>query len=202
MTGRQRSRGRFDSSAQQIAATTFGHAFSNTGQEAGSITNITFSPGQLASTVVYRVLTLPASSALNPFGTKANLVYSFPDVGPEQVDVDTITYRLFGDVRGTAAGRPSTCRWIDTASSSRTTSFRQRRPAALGNFVSTVRGPSAVLPVCTNTVTSGTCNQVNELTPVGYPAYSLYPYLNAGSTRTSGIDVDLRSQFELVILAN
>lgn len=129
MTGRQRSRGRFDSSAQQIAATTFGHAFSNTGQEAGSITNITFSPGQLASTVVYRVLTLPASSALNPFGTKANLVYSFPDVGPEQVDVDTITYRLFGDVRGTAAGRPSTCRWIDTASSSRTTSFRQRRPA-------------------------------------------------------------------------
>ena len=66
----------------------------------------------------------------------------------------------------------------------------------LSNFVSTVRGPSAVLPVCTNTVTTGTCNQVNELTPVGYPAYSLYPYLNAGSTRTSGIDVDLRSKFD------
>ena len=32
------------------------------------------------------------------------MVYSFPDIGPQQVDVDTITYRLFGDVRGTAAG--------------------------------------------------------------------------------------------------
>jgi iron complex outermembrane recepter protein len=94
----------FDSSAQQIAATTFGHAFSNTGQEAGSIVNITFSPGKPASTVVYPVLSLPATSALNPFGTAANLVYSFPDVGPYQVDVDTITYRLFGDLNGKAAG--------------------------------------------------------------------------------------------------
>jgi len=94
----------FDSSAQQIAATTFGHAFSNTGQEQGSIVNITFSPGKLAGTVVYPVLTLPATSSLNPFGTAANLVYSFPDVGPYQVDVDTITYRLFGDVNGKAAG--------------------------------------------------------------------------------------------------
>jgi iron complex outermembrane recepter protein len=94
----------FDSSAQQVAATTFGHAFSNTGQEAGGIVNITGSPGQLFSTVAYPVLSLPASSPLNPFGTKANLVYSFPDVGPYQVDVDTITYRLFGNVKGTVAG--------------------------------------------------------------------------------------------------
>jgi iron complex outermembrane recepter protein len=90
----------FDSSAQQIAATTFGHAFSNTGQEAGSIVNITFSPGKLAGTVVYPVLSLPATSPLNPTGLKQNLVYSFPDVGPYQVDVDTLTYRLFGDVNG------------------------------------------------------------------------------------------------------
>lgn len=94
----------FDSSAQQIAATTFGHAFNNTGQEAGSIVNITGSPGQLFSTVVYPVLSLPATSPLNPFGTKANLVYSFPDVGPYQLTTDTITYRLFGDLKGTAAG--------------------------------------------------------------------------------------------------
>lgn len=103
----------FDSSAQQVAATTFGHAFSNTGQEQGSIVNITFSPGKLAGTVVYPVLSLPATSALNPFGSgctkpctpsAANLVYSFPDVGPYQVDVDTITYRLFGDINGKAAG--------------------------------------------------------------------------------------------------
>ena len=33
-----------------------------------------------------------------------NLVYSFPDMGPYQVDVDTLTYRLFGDVKGTVAG--------------------------------------------------------------------------------------------------
>jgi iron complex outermembrane receptor protein len=94
----------FDSSAQQIAASSFGHAFNNTGQENGSITNITFSPGQLASTVVYPVLSLPPTSPLNPTGTTQNLVYSFPEIGPYQVDVDTITYRLFADMRGTALG--------------------------------------------------------------------------------------------------
>jgi iron complex outermembrane receptor protein len=94
----------FDSSAQQIAAVTFGHAFNNTGPEAGSIVNITGSPGQLFSTVVYPVLSLPANSSLNPFGERANLVYSFPDVGPYQIAVDTLTYRLFGDIRGAAGG--------------------------------------------------------------------------------------------------
>ncbi|HXC10470.1 MAG TPA: TonB-dependent receptor [Steroidobacteraceae bacterium] len=94
----------FDSSAQQIAATTFGHAFSNTGQEQGSIVNITFAPGQLAGTVVYPVLSLPATSPLNKTGATQNLVYSFPDVGPYQVDVDTLTYRLFGDVNGKLGG--------------------------------------------------------------------------------------------------
>jgi iron complex outermembrane recepter protein len=94
----------FDSSAQQIAATTFGHAFNNTGQEAGSIVNITFSPGKLAGTVVYPVISLPGTSPLNTTGTTQNLVYSFPDVGPYQVDVETLTYRLFGDVNGKAAG--------------------------------------------------------------------------------------------------
>jgi iron complex outermembrane recepter protein len=103
----------FDSSAQQIAATSFGHAFSNTGQEQGSIVNIAFGPGTLAGTVVYPTLSLPATSSLNPFGNSctkpctpsaANLVYSFPDIGPYQVDVDTLTYRLFGDINGKAAG--------------------------------------------------------------------------------------------------
>ena len=94
----------FDSSAQQIAASSFGHAFSNTGQEAGSIVNITFGPGKLAGTVVYPVLSLPGTSPLNTTGVTQNLVYSFPDVGPYQVDVDTITYRLFGDINGKAAG--------------------------------------------------------------------------------------------------
>ncbi|MGH8211048.1 MAG: TonB-dependent receptor plug domain-containing protein, partial [Steroidobacteraceae bacterium] len=75
----------FDSSAQQIAATHFGHAFNDTGQEEGSIVNITFSPGKLAGTVVYPLLSLPATSRLNPTGAAANLVYSFPDIGPYQV---------------------------------------------------------------------------------------------------------------------
>ena len=94
----------FDSSAQQIAATMFSHAFNNTGQENGSIVNITFSPGKLAGTVVYPVISLPANSSLNKTGSTQNLVYSFPDVGPYQVDVDTLTYRLFGDLRGKAGG--------------------------------------------------------------------------------------------------
>jgi iron complex outermembrane receptor protein len=94
----------FDSSAQQVAATSFGHAFSNTGQEQGSIVNITGAPGQLIGTSVYPVISLPATSPLNTTGATQNLVYSFPDVGPYQVDVDTITYRLFSDLHGTAAG--------------------------------------------------------------------------------------------------
>ena len=96
----------FDSSAQQIAPPPqqFGHALNNTFQEQGSIVNITGSPGQLFSTVVYPVLSLPATSPLNPFGARANLVYAFPDVGPYQIAVDTLTYRLFGNVKGTAAG--------------------------------------------------------------------------------------------------
>ena len=94
----------FDSSAQQIAASSFGHAFNNTGQENGSIVNITGAPGKLIGTVSYPTLSLPATSPLNPTGAAQNLVYSFPDIGPYQVDVDTLTYRLFGDLRGTVAG--------------------------------------------------------------------------------------------------
>jgi iron complex outermembrane recepter protein len=94
----------FDSSAQQIAATTFGHAFTNTGQEAGSISNVVLGPSSPPAIVVYPTLSLPASSPLNPTGAKQNLVYSFPDVGPYQVSVDTLTYRLFGDLHGAVAG--------------------------------------------------------------------------------------------------
>ncbi len=96
----------FDSQALQIQnqGPGFGFPYASTGQEQGSIVNITFSPGKLAGTVTYPVLSLPGTSPLNPFGTRANLVYSFADVGPYQVNVDTLTYRLFGDLHGTAAG--------------------------------------------------------------------------------------------------
>src|ERR1700691_1051708 len=435
----------FDSKAQQIAATTFGHAFSNTGQEDGSIVNITGGPGVLPGTVVYPVLSLPASSPLNPFGKPANLVYSFPDLGPVTTDVETTTYRLFADVKGSVAGwdvdssvglmyarmredyygyiepaeaqaalnsgayvpgqstngaalfapteteYPSSTLDVVDVHASRDLAQLPGGPLAFGfggqyfhkaqnavnpasvssgvqegvliysvgsqddtagfmelnaqilknleadaavrydhydtyggsatpkfgvkyspvdmlalggpwgkgfhppliseagtaglafgegntndpvlcpngvanvkgtfnalraypavgvsqsnpnlkavtstnatfgvifepskafnvsvdyyriqlnndiisasaagglgeHYIALIRGPSAVLPVCTNTVTTGTCNQVNELTPVGYPAFESIPYVNAGITTTSGIDVDLRSQFDV-----
>jgi iron complex outermembrane receptor protein len=96
----------FDSKAEQVAPETppFGHAFNQTGQESGSIQNIGFGPGVGPNLVVYPVLSLPATSPQNPFGTAANLVYSFPDIGPLVTDVETTTYRLFGDLKGTAGG--------------------------------------------------------------------------------------------------
>lgn len=97
----------FDSVAQQTAPPTepaFGHLLQNTGQEQGSIPLISWGPGMPLSVNVYPVLSLPASSPLNPYGAPANLVYSFPDVGPWVIDTDTTTYRLFGDLKGKAAG--------------------------------------------------------------------------------------------------
>jgi iron complex outermembrane recepter protein len=97
----------FDSIAQQVAPPTepaFGHLLNNTGQEQGSIPLIAWGPGLPLSVKTYPVLSLPASSPLNPYGEPANLVYSFPDVGPWQINTETATYRLFGDLKGNAAG--------------------------------------------------------------------------------------------------
>jgi len=67
-----------------------------------------------------------------------------------------------------------------------------------GTYASIVRGASEVLPMCTATTAPNVpCPTANVLTPVGYPIYSLYPYVNAGTTKTSGIDVDLRSRFDI-----
>jgi iron complex outermembrane receptor protein len=35
------------------------------------------------------------------------------------------------------------------------------------------------------------------LTPVGYPSYTVVPYVNAGSTKTSGYDADVRGQLDM-----
>jgi iron complex outermembrane receptor protein len=97
----------FDSVAQQTAPPTepaFGHLLNNTGAEQGSIPLIAWGRGFGPTPVVYPSLTLPANSPLNPFKQPAEFVYSFPDVGPWVINTDTQTYRLFGDVRGTAAG--------------------------------------------------------------------------------------------------
>jgi iron complex outermembrane receptor protein len=96
----------FDSKAEQVAPETppFGHSLNQTGAENGSIQLTPIGPGVPVSLVVFPTLTLPANSIQNPFGTPAQLVYSFPDIGPEVTEVQTLTYRLYGDVRGTAAG--------------------------------------------------------------------------------------------------
>jgi iron complex outermembrane receptor protein len=94
----------FDSQAQQVAPSSFGHIYSQTGAEQGSIVNVAFAPGEAPGAVVYPVLTLPASSPLNPYGAAANLVYSFGDVGPVVTDVETTTYRVFTDLNGTVGG--------------------------------------------------------------------------------------------------
>lgn len=49
--------------------------------------------------------------------------------------------------------------------------------------------------VCTATVTTGTCPQA--LVSAALPQYEYIPYVNAGLTTTSGIDVDLRSRFDI-----
>jgi iron complex outermembrane receptor protein len=97
----------FDSGAQQTAPPSepvFGHLLQNTGAVAGSIPLIAWGADVPRHTVSYPVLSLPASSPLNPYGTAAELVYSFPDVGPWVINADTQTYRLFGDLRGNAGG--------------------------------------------------------------------------------------------------
>jgi iron complex outermembrane receptor protein len=97
----------FDSVAQQTAPPSepvFGHLLQNTGAEAGSIPLIAWGANVPLHTVSYPVLSLPGSSPLNPYGAAANLVYSFPDIGPWVINTDTQTYRLFGDLRGKAAG--------------------------------------------------------------------------------------------------
>jgi iron complex outermembrane recepter protein len=60
-----------------------------------------------------------------------------------------------------------------------------------------VRGPQVVLPVCTATTAPNPCPTAPVLTPVGYPAYTQVPYVNAGVTKTSGFDVDMRGKFDL-----
>lgn len=96
----------FDSSAEQVAPETppFGHALNQTGINSGSIQLTPIGPNVTPHLVIFPVFTLPANSTQNPFGAPAQLSYSFPDVGPAVTDVETVTYRLFADFRGTAGG--------------------------------------------------------------------------------------------------
>jgi iron complex outermembrane recepter protein len=97
----------FDSVAQQTAPPSepaFGHLLQQTGAENGSLPLIAWGPYFPLHINNYPALSLPASSPLNPLGAASTLVYSFPDVGPWVVNTDTQTYRLYGDLKGQAAG--------------------------------------------------------------------------------------------------
>jgi iron complex outermembrane receptor protein len=96
----------FNSQAQQVAPQTppFGNPMNQTGINYGSIQLTPVGPGVAPHLVSFPVFTLPANSTLNPYGAPAQFAYSFPDIGPAITDVDTTTYRLFADFRGTFAG--------------------------------------------------------------------------------------------------
>ena len=96
----------FDSVSQQVAPQSppFGHALNQTGINSSGNTIFQFGPGITPRAIPYPVYTLPADSPQNPFGVPAQLAYSFPDIGPNVIDSETTTYRLFADVRGTAGG--------------------------------------------------------------------------------------------------
>jgi len=96
----------FNSTAQQTAAESppFGHALNQTGIDVGSVQTVSLGPDVSPKLNVFPIFTLPANSSQNPFGEPAQLVYSFPDIGPQVTDVNTNTYRLFGEVGGSAGG--------------------------------------------------------------------------------------------------
>lgn len=61
------------------------------------------------------------------------------------------------------------------------------------NYTSLVRGPPALEPYC---VSDGNCATIMT-TPVGRAAFATYPYVNAGKTTTSGIDLSVQSRIDL-----
>jgi iron complex outermembrane recepter protein len=65
----------------------------------------------------------------------------------------------------------------------------------LNDYTSLVRGPAASGLQCTNTATP--CTTQTATTPVGIAAFATYPYVNAGITQTEGIDIDLRTHWDL-----
>ena len=60
-------------------------------------------------------------------------------------------------------------------------------------YTSLVRAAPATLPFCT---ADNVCT-TNTTTPVGLTSFGAFPYVNAGDTKTEGIDVDFQSHIEL-----
>ena len=79
----------------------------------------------------------------------------------------------------------------------------QFEAGGLNDYTSLVRGQQASLPQCNVTgnpcVVGATASNPNndQTTPVGTAAFATYPYVNAGITQTEGIDIDLRTKWDL-----
>ncbi len=63
----------------------------------------------------------------------------------------------------------------------------------IGSYTSLVRAAPATLPYCT---ANDVCT-TSVVTPVGLAGFGTFPYINAGETKTEGIDVDVQSHFDL-----
>jgi iron complex outermembrane receptor protein len=62
-----------------------------------------------------------------------------------------------------------------------------------------LRGAPVILPYCNPTTNPGGCTNsqlTNATTPAGTILVASYPYINAGSTHTSGFDVDLKAHYD------
>jgi iron complex outermembrane receptor protein len=65
---------------------------------------VSYAPGQNPTVVTTPSVLLPVGAPNNPFGAPAALVADFPQLGPVQDQFVTNTYRLFGDLKGSAMG--------------------------------------------------------------------------------------------------
>ena len=67
-------------------------------------TIVSYAPGVNPTSVTTPPILLPVGAPNNPFNAPAPLVADFPQLGMAQTQFVANTYRLFGDIRGTAAG--------------------------------------------------------------------------------------------------
>lgn len=96
----------FYSKAEQVAHYNGDiNASTGTGYGNGGFTNIGLLPGQPPNVVVFPLITIPGTYPGNPFPGQAEpLIYSFPELGQQNTQVDTNTYRLLATLSGNAAG--------------------------------------------------------------------------------------------------
>jgi iron complex outermembrane receptor protein len=74
----------------------------------------------------------------------------------------------------------------------------QFEAGGLSDYTALVRGPAAQQAQCTATTPGGAaCPTQIVTTPVGLAAFAEYPYVNAGITQTEGIDIDMRTHWDL-----